>query len=422
MRWSARWPTAAPISMLNGELNIHGAKNSVLPILAATILADGVSQIHNCPRLSDVKVALEILEHLGCKMNWEEDVITVDSSTMNRYDIPESLMSKMRSSVMFLGAILSRMRTARISTPGGCEIGLRPIDLHISSLTKLGADISFQNGCIVCNIKDKIKGAPIILSIPSVGATENIMLAAACSEGETTIINPAKEPEIEDLQNALNSMGAKIYGAGSSAIYINGVKKLNGMSHKVMPDRIAASTYMCAFAVCGGKGRLNNVNPQHFQSVTSLLRDAGCEISEQPRSVQIISKGVLNPLKNVRTMPYPGFPTDAQAPLMACMSLAEGTSVFVETIFENRYKHVNELLKMGAKIKVEGRVAVVDGVPRLSCAKTQATDLRGGAALVIAALAAEGKSEISNLGYIDRGYENIEIELSSLGAVITRKG
>ncbi|MBQ4370580.1 MAG: UDP-N-acetylglucosamine 1-carboxyvinyltransferase [Oscillospiraceae bacterium] len=401
---------------LSGSLRIQGAKNSALPILAASILAGGESVIHNCPRLSDVDAAARILRWLGCSVRREGESVIVDSSGMNRCDIPDQLMREMRSSVIFLGAILGRCGEARISYPGGCELGPRPIDMHIAALRAMGAEISERNGSIFCSAGEKLTGARINLAGPSVGATENAMLAACCCEGETVISNAACEPEIEDLQRYLVSLGAKITGAGTPVIVAEGPIRLRGAEHTVLPDRIAAATYMSAAAAAGGDIELYNMAPEHVRRVSEVLEAAGCEIREGEGSLRVISEGRLKAAPAVVTRPYPGFPTDAQPPLMGALLRAEGTSVFVENIFENRYRHAGELRRMGADIKTEGKVAIVSGVKRLHGCELEATDLRGGAALAVAALCAEGESLISGASHIDRGYENMSGELSALGA------
>jgi UDP-N-acetylglucosamine 1-carboxyvinyltransferase len=406
---------------LCGELSIQGAKNSALPVLAATILCDTPRVIHNCPSLSDVDASCKILTYMGCKVKRENKDIIIDTSTINRHDIPDDLMREMRSSIVFLGAICARLGTAKLSFPGGCELGPRPIDLHLSSLRHLGLSIEEDHGFLNCTVNGKLRGANIALSFPSVGATENILLAASTAEGTTTIINAAREPEITDLADFLNKCGAKIKGAGESVIFIEGVTKLHGCEFNVIPDRIAAATYMAAAGITGGEIVLKDINTLHLSPIIPLFEEAGCRIIANHESLYIKRNSVLRPVKSVRTMPYPGFPTDAQAPLMAMLTLSNGTSVFIENIFENRYKHTAELVRLGAKIKVEGKVAVVEGVKKLLGAPVEATDLRGGAALIVAALMTEGKTEIYELRHIDRGYENIENALRQLGAKITRE-
>ncbi len=405
--------------ILDGTVRIQGSKNSVLPILAATILNSGVSVIHNCPRLRDVDAAINILRYLGCEVSLDGDTVTVDSKNVSGNDIPDEMMREMRSSVIFMGAVLARCGKVSLFAPGGCELGARPIDLHISSLKKLGARIEEEGGAITCRA-GRMRGKDIVLSFPSVGATENAMLAATACEGRTRIVNAAREPEIEDLQNFLISMGADISGAGSSTITVAGKKKLHETEYSAIPDRICAATYMCAGALCGGRVRVENIVPEHISTVMSMLEGVGCEVLAGRDFAEISRKGEMKALRTVRTMPYPGFPTDAQPPLMAVTTRCIGTSVFVENIFDGRYRHISGLIRFGADIKVEGKIALVYGVKHLYGCSADATDLRGGAALVIAALAAEGQSEIDKIGHIDRGYEEIEKSLSSLGADIER--
>ena len=404
---------------LEGKIKIDGAKNAVLPILAATVLNGGKNVIHNCPELKDVLSTLEILKFLGCKVKKNGMTITVDSSDINEYHIPEHLMREMRSSIIFLGSIISRCRKAVISYPGGCEIGPRPIDLHLKALRQLAININDTRGYINCSV-DQIKSEDIHLTFPSVGATENVMLAAVMAKGETVIRNAAKEPEIRDLQNYLNAMGAKVSGAGTSLIRIEGVSKLHNVEYTVIPDRIAAATYLTASAITGGTVEITDVVAEHIQAVLAMLKECGCKIRIREKSITLSRHSVLQPVEMIRTLPYPGFPTDSQAPMMALLSLAKGTSIIAETIFENRFKHVEELVKMGANIKIDGRVAVVKGVEKLLGATVNATDLRGGAALVIAGLAADGVTTIDSIYHIDRGYEKIEEKLAILGANIKR--
>lgn len=403
---------------LSGEISVHGAKNSVLPILAATVLNRGVSTIHNCPDLSDVKSAVKILRHLGCRCSLSKGTVTVDSNTLKCSQIPDELMREMRSSVMFLGAILGRCGRASISAPGGCELGPRPIDLHISSLIKLGAKVREKHGIIEFSVPEKLKGCEINLSFASVGATENIILAAAVAEGVTVIHNAAKEPEICDLADFLNHCGARIYGCGTDTVTVYGSQELNGCEHTVIPDRIAAATYMAAAAVTGGNIILKNVNPQHLKAVNAVFEEAGCDIKLTNNSLSLYAPQRLKRVFTVRTVVYPGFPTDAGPLVLAMLSKACGTSVLVENIFENRFKYVDELKRFGAKISIQGRVAVIEGTDTLSAAPCKCTDLRGGAALVIASLAACGTSVIDEIHHIKRGYENISERLGALGANI----
>lgn len=403
---------------LCGAVDIQGAKNSILPIMAATLLADGECIIENCPEISDTQTALEILRTLGAGVKSRGGTVRVDCSGVNDYEIPDGLMRKMRSSVIFLGALLSRQRKAVISFPGGCELGPRPIDLHLSALEKMGVTIREEFGTLNC-CGEHLCGCEIPLAFPSVGATENIMLAAARANGTTVITNAAREPEIEDLQSFLNEMGASVHGAGTGTVVIEGRERLTGCRHRVIPDRIVTATYLCAVAATRGNALFRKTCPAHNTALLSVLRQAGCRIETAEDLIRIECDRVRG-VRQIRTMPYPGFPTDAQAPFMGLMCVAQGSTVFVETIFESRFKHVSELRRMGAKITSEGRVAVVEGVRHLQGAPVEATDLRGGAALMIAALAADGATDISNISHIDRGYEHPERVLSQLGASVER--
>lgn len=403
---------------LSGEITVQGAKNSVLPVLAATILCKGDCAVHNCPDLSDVDVSVKILEGLGCNCLREDNTVIVDSRDISSYKIPENLMREMRSSIVFLGAIIGRMGKAVISSPGGCELGPRPIDLHLSSLEKLGVQIIEEHGYLYCDAVDGLKGAEITLGFPSVGATENIILAATCAEGVTVIHNAAKEPEISDLADFLNSAGARIYGSGSDTIYIYGVKSLGGTEHSIIPDRIVASTYMAAAAITGGNVCLNGVMPSHMVATLSVFRDCGCEIDVKGKAIRVKARNKLLRVPTVRSLAYPGFPTDSGPIIISMLCLSKGTSVFVENIFENRFRYVDELKRLGAKIKTEGKIALVEGVDRLSGANCKCTDLRGGAALVIAGLAANGKTVIGEIKHINRGYDNIVANLKALNADI----
>ena len=405
---------------LRGELTIQGAKNSTLPLLAAAVLCDGETVLHNCPELSDVGVTVRILRYLGCSCVRHGETLVVRSNGLIRSDIPHNLMRELRSSIVFLGAILARAGEASLSFPGGCEIGQRPIDLHLSSLQKLGVDIREEHGCIYCRAPEGVRGGFVSLSFPSVGATENLLLAAATGRGTTVIANAAREPEITDLAQYLNRCGAHIYGAGESCVVVEGVPALHGTEYTVMPDRIAAATYMAAAAVTGGTVLLNGVKGEHLLPVLSAFEETGCTVLQSGSELLLSAPERLGPVRHVRTMPYPGFPTDAQAPIMAMAAVGRGTSIFVENIFESRYKHAAELNRLGAKIKVEGKVAVIEGVPKLSGAPVTAADLRGGAALTVAGLAAEGETQVLHPRYIDRGYERFEENLRSLGARILR--
>lgn len=405
---------------LGGEITVQGAKNAVLPILAATILTEDKCIIRNCPNLRDVDKTMLVLTGLGCKVEKDKDTIEVDSSNINDFRICESLMRQMRSSIIFLGAILTRCKRAAVSMPGGCPIGLRPIDLHLKALRKLGVLINEEHGYINCRA-DKIKGGDIHLDFPSVGATENIMLCAVCAKGTTVITNAAREPEIVDLANLLNLMGAKVMGAGSSVIRIDGVKKLNGVEYSVMPDRIVAATYLAAGAITGGEIILHDARKEHMSAMLDALSEMGAEFDYFGNDIYLKPLKKIHSVHTLRTMPYPGFPTDIQSPFMALATLADGTGVFVENIFENRFRHVDELVRMGADIKVSGRCAVIRGVKKLYGARVCARELRGGAALIIAGLGAEGKTIIENTEYVDRGYEDIEKNLLLCGADIVRE-
>ena len=407
---------------LVGEIDLQGSKNSSLPILAATVLVNGISVIHNCPELTDVSAAIKILEHLGCKVKREKNTLTVDSASVTCYNIPQGLMREMRSSIVFLGSILGRTGKAQLCSPGGCEIGLRPIDLHLKALKTMGVTVVETAGEILCQAGSGIKSSVISLSFPSVGATENIILASVLSKGRTVIINAAREPEIQDLANFLNSCGGRIEVRKEGTIIVDGVEKLHSAEHTVIPDRIVALTYMSAVASSTGNLIINNVNPSHFMSVVPVFESAGALIRTDNNHLQIKMNTRPIAVRDIRTMPYPGFPTDAQAPVMAFSCVARGTSVIVENIFESRFKHVNELSKMGAHIKVEGRVAVIDGVKYLEAARVSCPDLRGGAALVVAGLSAHGATVIDSVSHIDRGYEKIEECLKSIGADISRNG
>jgi len=402
---------------LSGSVRVQGAKNSVLPILAATILHNGTSVIHRCPRLRDVDASVRILRHLGCRVEWEGDSLVVDATTVTGCGIPDHLMREMRSSVIFLGAILSRCGRAELSLPGGCELGPRPIDLHISALRQLGAVIDDGGGRLHCRA-GRMQGKELTLSMPSVGATENAILAACGCEGTTVILNAAREPEIKDLELFLCSMGHTVCGAMTSTITVEGKRPTHDTEHQVMPDRIVAATYLSAVAAAGGEVEVQGIDYHYLSTVTAALHEAGCGIESSGETITLRSSGVLRAIRPVRTAPYPGFPTDAQAVLMAALLRSRGTTVFVENMFENRYRHVDELCRLGADIRVEGRVAVVCGVERLRGAAMEATDLRGGAAMMVAALAAEGESRIGAVKHIQRGYEDILRDLRMLGASV----
>ncbi|MCI8740042.1 MAG: UDP-N-acetylglucosamine 1-carboxyvinyltransferase [Oscillibacter sp.] len=404
---------------LTGEVAVQGAKNSVLPILAATLLTGGQVELRGCPRLRDVDASIRILKALGCGAHWEGDSLLADTAGLNSCTVSDILMREMRSSAIFLGAVLARCGEAKMSYPGGCELGPRPIDLHLAGLRDLGAEIQDSGGVLRCKASC-LRGRELILSLPSVGATENLMLAACGAEGVTTISNAAREPEIVDLQEFLNACGAGVSGAGTSTVTIEGRRPLHGCAYQIMPDRIVAATYLCAAASAGGEIYLRNAREGQLATVAAALREAGCAIRTDQKGMRCICRERLRSVRPVRTAPYPGFPTDAQAVLMAALLRSRGATVFEETIFENRYRHVDELVRMGADIRVMGRVAVVTGAEVLHGAPVRCTDLRGGAALCVAALAAEGETSIAEIGHIDRGYECIERDLKTLGAEIAR--
>ncbi len=402
---------------LEGEINIPGAKNSVLPILAASVLTGKTSIISNIPNLKDVDIMVKLLSHLGARVCFEDNIITVDSSGINKMYLPEELVREMRSSIILMGAMLARFGEVRISYPGGCEIGPRPIDLHLKFLRQMGAEIEEAHGFLDCKTTG-LKGCDIQLDYPSVGATENIILAAVTADGVTTIRNAAREPEIIDLQNYLNKAGAKITGAGSSVISVEGTKSLNSCSHQIIPDRIVTGTYMVAAAMTKGEVILKNIVTEHIQSIIAKLKETGAIIYYNGNSLKVIGPNRLNSLEMLQTLPYPGFPTDMQAQMMTLLTIANGTSIVNETVFENRFKHSEELIKMGAKIKTFGNVAVIKGVKTLTGAKVFAKDLRGGAALVLAGLIAQGTTEVNNIFHVNRGYENMYLNLKDLGAKI----
>ena len=402
---------------LKGELTVHGAKNSVLPILAACLLAGGPVTLHNCPRLTDVTAALDILRRLGCKAEQEGRRIVVDPTGAAGNAISEKQMQAMRSSIIFLGPLLARMGEAHLTYPGGCELGPRPIDLHLSAIRAMGCRITEDHGihCV-----GRPSGGEVYLALPSVGATENAMLCAVGAAGITTISNAAREPEIGDLQSFLNSLGAHVRGAGSSTITVEGGQPLSGGEFHIMGDRIVAATLLSAAAAAGGQVRLRGIDWRHLATVLSVFHQAGCRVESRLEYVELERDraAALKGVPTVRTAPYPGFPTDAQAILMAALAGGEGATLFVENIFDSRYRHVDELRRMGADIQVAGRTAMVTGVGRLHGASLRATDLRGGAALVVAALGAEGTTRVSELRHIRRGYQDLDKNLRALGADI----
>lgn len=379
-----------------------------------------INRLYNVPKIHDTQITLEILKILGCKIKKNSGKIEINSRYINKTEIPENLMRQMRSTVILAGALLGRFKKVTFSYPGGCEIGSRPIDLHLSAFRKMGIQVEETAGFIKCSC-DKITAADINLDFPSVGATENIILAAVLADGTTTINNSAMEPEIIDLANCLNKMGAKIKGAGTNVIKITGVTKLKGTGYKVMPDRIETGTFLCAAAITGGKIKVNNIIPEHVVPVIHKLQEVGCEIGVEKNYIILEAPKKLKAIE-IKTMPYPGFPTDMQQIFGAVLCLAKGTSVIIENIFENRFKYINELIRMGAKIKIEGKTAVITGVRKLSGTTVEGHDLRGGAALILAGLAAKGKTNVENIEYVLRGYENIDRKLNMLGANIKEVG
>ena len=404
---------------LYGEVEIQSAKNAVLPLLAASILTDERVVLHRCPRIRDVMNMIGILDELGCKTRFEGDSLVIDSSDAVSHEIPSALAKELRSSIFMLGSVIARFGKARITYPGGCDIGLRPIDLHLKGLKSMSVEITEDGGYINCSCV-KLKGADVLLDCPSVGATENIILAAVKASGYTVIRNAAKEPEILDLQNFLNAMGAKVAGGGTSTVVVCGVKKLGGVEYTPMPDRIEAGTFLIASAMCGGEMLLKRTDANNIVSLIHKLREISCKIAVKDDKIEIKSSGVRKSPKIVETMPYPGFPTDLQAQMTALACISEGSTLIVENLFETRFKHVPELIRMGADITVRGRAAFVRGVKTLKGADVVASDLRGGAALTLAAISAEGQSSVTDLSHIDRGYSDFEYKLTELGAKIRR--
>jgi len=401
---------------LKGTVRINGAKNAVLPIIAATLLAKGKSVLNGVPNLRDVHVISDLLRHLGAKVEFNEDVLTVDATNIDTCEAPYELVRKMRASFLVMGPLLARFQSSKISMPGGCAIGTRPIDLHLKGFKSLGAHIEMDHGFIEAKA-DKLIGTKLYLDFPSVGATENIMMAAVCAEGTTIIENVAEEPEIVDLANFLNEMGANVKGAGTNTIKIKGVEELKGATHTVIPDRIEAGTYMVAAAITKGDVLVDNVLIDHLKPTIAKLREIGCEVYEMDNSVRVVGPKEIKPT-DIKTLPHPGFPTDMQSQFMALLSVSKGTGVVIETVFENRFMNVQELNRMGANIKIEGRSAVVQGVEQLQGSTVNATDLRAGAALVLAGLVSEGETVIGDTYHIFRGYVDIDKKLNALGANI----
>ena len=404
----------------NGQVRISGAKNAVLPILAATLLCEGTAIIENVPHLHDVTTTVELLGAMGVHVVIDEKLsIEVDSSTIESCVAPYDLVKTMRSSILVLGPLLARFGHAEVSLPGGCAIGSRPVNLHIKGLQDMGADIEVKNGFIHAKCK-RLKGARLVLDMVTVTGTENLMMAAALADGTTIIENAAREPEVVDLANFLITMGAKIEGAGTDKITIEGVEKLQGTRYRVLPDRIETGTYLVAAAITGGKIMVKDTDPELIDSVIDKLREAGADIEVGEDWISLDMHGKRPKAVNIRTAPYPAFPTDMQAQFMALNAIAEGTSTVVETVFENRFMHVQELQRMGADIEVEGNTSIIRGVEKLSGAPVMATDLRASASLILAGLVAEGETEVQRIYHIDRGYEIIEEKLALLGAKIQR--
>lgn len=404
-------------SRLEGACYVQGSKNASLPIIAASIICPVRCELMNVPQLRDVDAALAILRHLGCTAIQRGNDVYIDSTTLSGCSIPRELMEQMRSSVIFMGALIARCGEARLSLPGGCQLGKRPIDIHLSSLRQMCAEIEEDGREISCR-PSKLVGRELFLPFPSVGATENIMLAACAAKGKTTIHGAAREPEIIALQDFLRAMGVEVNGAGSDTVYIDGIRAESYIGHRIISDRIAAATIACAAAAVGGDVELRGVDPRQFSTVLHFLNHAGCDIISRKQNVRLVSSGQLHAVPEISTAPYPGFPTDAQPVLMAALLKAKGETVITENIFENRYRQVPELRRLGADISINGRTAVIKGVDSLYGTALTATDLRGGAAMIVAALSAEGESVICDEGHIRRGYEKFDKRLRSLGADI----
>lgn len=407
-------------SRLEGELSIQGAKNAALPVFAAALLTEEPVVIYNWPAISDVYNMLSILEYIGAHVAYEKDKLVIDTRRALRWEMPDKLAKEIRSSIFMMGPILARFNMARFVYPGGCEIGSRPIDLHLNGLKNLGVKVTEAGGHIMCEGK-RLKGGDVHLDYPSVGATENLMMAAALAPGRTVIRNAAREPEIVELQGVINQMGGDVRGAGTSNVIIEGKTKLKGFTYKCMPDRIAAGTYMAASVITNGNITVKNVVPEHLFAITAKLREAGALIKVYDDAISVIGQGRPKDMHLIETGPYPGFPTDMQAQMCATASIASGTSIIVENVFDNRFKHVGELIRMGANIIIKNNVAVIKGVERLHGTEVKSMDLRGGAALVLAGLCAEGTTIVEQARIIDRGYETLESELNLLGADIKRE-
>lgn len=404
---------------LKGSVRISGSKNAVLPIIAATLLAEGTSVIKGVPNLKDVQVMSELLRYLGAKVSIQGETLTIDASDIKQLEAPYNLVNKMRASFLVMGSLLSRFSKAKISMPGGCAIGSRPIDLHLKGFKALGAKIDSEHGYIEAAVETELVGDKIYLDFPSVGATENIMMASVYAKGVTVIENAAEEPEIVDLANYLNNMGAKVRGAGTNTIRITGVEKLRAIEYTVIPDRIEAGTYMVAAAATRGDILIENVITDHIKPAMAKLTEVGCVIEEFDNSIRVIGPDVIRGT-TIKTLPHPGFPTDLQSLFMALLCLSDGKSTVTETVFENRFMNVPELMRMGANIEINGKSAFVQGVPHLTGSEVVATDLRAGAALIISGLVAKGETKVKNIYHIDRGYVDIVGKMSNLGANIYR--
>jgi len=404
--------------ILKGDVRVHSAKNAILPIIAASMLTSEASMLEEVPCLDDVDIMEEVVRSIGAEVERTDSSLTIKAESLNSFEATYELIRKMRASFLIMGPMLARIGRVKISLPGGCAIGTRPIDLHLKGFSLMGANITLGHGYIEA-YAEKLKGETIYLDFPSVGATENLMMAGCLAAGTTIIENAAEEPEIVDLAGFLSKMGAVIKGAGTDTIRIEGVKELKGTTHTAIPDRIEAGTFMVAAAATGGDVTVEGVVPEHLKPVTAKLKEMGAEVQEYERAIRVKAPERLNSV-DIKTMPYPGFPTDMQSQIMTAMCLAKGTSIATETVFENRFMHINELKLMGALIKVDGRSAIIEGCDRLSGAKVKATDLRAGAALAIAGLCAEGRTEITDIYHIDRGYIKIEEKLKKLGADIKR--
>jgi UDP-N-acetylglucosamine 1-carboxyvinyltransferase len=403
---------------LKGTVKVHSAKNAILPVIAASMLTPGACVLEEVPYLDDVDIMEEVVRSIGADIERTDHSLTIKAESIKSFEATYELIRKMRASFLIMGPMLARIGKVKISLPGGCAIGTRPIDLHLKGFSLMGANITLGHGYIEA-YAEKLRGETIYLDFPSVGATENLMMAGCLAEGITVIENAAEEPEIVDLANFLSKMGAVIKGAGTDTVRIEGVKELRGAAHTSIPDRIEAGTFMVAAAATGGDVIVDGVVPEHLKPVTAKLKEMGAEVFEFERSIRVKAPERLSSV-DIKTMPYPGFPTDMQSQMMTAMCLAKGTSIATETVFENRFMHINELKLMGALIKVDGRSAIIEGCDRLSGAKVKATDLRAGAALTIAGLCAEGRTEITDIYHIDRGYISIEEKLKKLGADIRR--